>query len=199
KPGIDYQILYNQPFIITCDFNATEKPMSWTIGQRQGVNTYWIKSLSYQYTNTIQMCEILDDYLSKFPSYPKVLHFYGDYSGKKYTSNSAYSDWDIIKNYFIKQCSHPVKLDVRTKQTESVRDRVASTNAQLCNANNERRMFVDPQECKPLIRDWDRAEWKPNGMDLDDSNDLDTHNSDSVDYYSDYEFPIKGSAISKQF
>jgi hypothetical protein len=209
KPGVDYQINYSYPFIVTCDFNATEKPMSWTIGQRQGMNTYWFKSLSYQYTNTASMCEILDKYFQgidpdgrglsfKLAHYPKILYFYGDYAGMKMTSNSSLSDWDIIEKYFRTNSKEKPIVDKRLKPTRSVRDRVAATNAQLCNANNDRRQFVDPQECKPLIRDWDRVSWKENGVDLDDKDDRDTHNSDSVDYYNDYEFPIQDGVVSYQ-
>ena len=126
--------------------------------------------------------------------YPKVFFFYGDYSGGKYTSNSAYSDWDIIKQYFSKKGD----FNLRIKKTTSVRDRVAATNALLENANGKRRMYVHPEHCRPLIRDWDRMGWKENG-DLDDSDAKDSHNSDSVDYYSDYEFPIKNKPYVKQY
>jgi hypothetical protein len=136
------------------------------------------------------MCERLDEHLKTLSRYPVKIFFYGDYAGKKQTSNSAYSDWDIIEKYFANRCL----TERRIKPCKSVRDRNASTNAQLCNALNVRRMFVDPDECKPLIKDWEYVGRKENGIDLDDSNPERTHNSDSVDYYSDYEFPIRPQA-----
>jgi len=180
---------YNEdlPLIVACDFNATEKPMSWTVGQRTGNITNWMKSLSYKYTNTATMCERLDEHLKTLTNYPNIIIFYGDYAGRKKTSNSSYSDWDLIEKYFGSKSN----IEKRIKPTLSVRDRNAATNAQLCNANNERRMFVDFDNCKPLIKDWEYVQRKENGIDLDDSNAELTHNSDSVDYYSDFEFPIR--------
>ena len=82
----EYELNSNIPVIICCDFNATEKPMSWNIGQRiiQTTSdiTHITKTLSFQYTNTETMCGILDEYLNTLPGgYPKHLIFYGDYAG----------------------------------------------------------------------------------------------------------------------
>lgn len=183
------------PLIIACDFNAGEKPMSWVIGQQIGGNTFWTHALAYQYTNTAAMCGIVDDVLSKYPKYPPILRFYGDYSGVKATSNSSFSDWEIIENFF----NNKATVEKRIRPCFSVRDRNASTNARLCNANNVRRMFVDPDRCKPLIKDWEYVQRKDNGIDLDDSNPERTHSSDAVDYYADYEFPVKQRVSGKQY
>ena len=199
KIGIDYRLNLHLPIIVSCDFNATEKPMSWTVGQRQGELIYWFKSLSYQYTNTIKMSGILDDYLKTLESYPKIIYFYGDYSGTKLTSNSSVSDWQIIENYFKNKDGFKPLIEKKIKPTVSVRDRVAATNALLKNANDIRRMFADPRGCKALIRDWDRMSWKDNNVDLDESNDLDSHNAASVDYFSSYEYPVQEKSYSHQF
>jgi len=193
KLGVDYIIDWSAPLNITCDFNATEKPMTWSVGQSQGHFEYWFKTLSFPFTNTATMCVVLDDYFKELKTtyghYPRYANFYGDYSGLKRTSNSSFSDWDIIDNF---KWSEPLYTERLLKQTETVRDRAAASNALLCNANNERRMFVDPQGCKALIRDWDRVGWKDNGVDLDDGKDPTvTHASDGIDYFSDYKYPIK--------
>ena len=101
KPYYSYSSLNNQkwilqnniPVIVTCDFNATEKPMSWLVGQRVKEKdidkTYWVRSLSFTYTNTEMMSKILDeDYFEavikkQYGFYPKHIVFYGDYSGQK--------------------------------------------------------------------------------------------------------------------
>jgi hypothetical protein len=179
-----YTLNIELPLIVCCDFNAGEKPMSWNIGNQIGQETYWSHTLSYQYTNTATMCNILDDVLKSFKKYPPVMKFYGDYSGIKKTSNSSYSD---IEKFF----SSKATVEKRIKPCLSVRDRNAATNARLCNANNDRRMFADPEHCKPLIRDWNYVQRKNNGIDLDDSNPSLTHCSDGCDYFTDYEFPIR--------
>lgn len=180
------------PVIVACDFNATVKPMSWVVGQRvheYGNDvTYWVKSLSYQYTGTKTMCEVLDeDYFSKLKKYPKHLIFYGDYAGKKKTSNSDYSDWQIIENYFRNKC----RIEFRLKPCNSVKDSIAATNGQLCNSMNIRRQFADAENCKELVKDWEYCDWKENGKELDDKDDLRTHCSRAVDYFNDFEFSIK--------
>lgn len=187
-----YKIIPALPVIAACDFNATVKPMSWVIGQRvheYGMDvTYWVKSLSYQYTGTKTMCEVLDeDYFSKLLKYPRHIIFYGDYAGKKKTSNSDYSDWQIIENYFRNKC----KIEFRLKPCNSVKDSIAATNGQLCNSLNQRRQFVDIENCKELVKDWEYCEWKVNGKELDDNDDLRTHCSRAVDYYNDFEFSVK--------
>lgn len=198
-------VIPSAPFIVACDFNAQEKPMSWAVGQRikqPGADgnteiTYWYKSLTFQYTNTLTMCGLLDeDYFKKFLfGYPRKIIFYGDYAGKKYTSNSSYSDWEIIQNYF----RNKSEIELRIKPCLSIRDSIAATNAQLCNANGERRQFVDPENCKELVKDWEYCSWKSNGRELEDKDPRRTHLSRAVDYYNDYEYPVKGKPASSSF
>lgn len=177
---------YNSPVILTCDFNATEKPMSWIIGQMKGDNIHWVKVLSHRHTNTQAMCEKLDEYFGD--QYPHAMILYGDFAGMKNTSNSSYSDWQIIETHL----RNKTRLEKRIKPCKSVRDRVAATNALLCNGIGQRRMFADPDNCKPLIEDWDRVQWKSNGVELDGTDPLRTHASDAVDYFSDKEYPVRG-------
>lgn len=189
--------------IICCDFNATEKPMSWVIGQQQNINgrdeVYWGKVLSYQYTNTETMCGICIDYLNQYFKDKKKelsLVFYGDYAGTHQSSNSSASDWQII----IKKFSNEVKfVEKFLKPCLSIRDSVAATNAQLCNTLGMRTQFVDYDNCKPLIQDWEKCQWKENNRELQDKDPLRGHACRSVDYYNDYENPVRGRAISRQF
>jgi hypothetical protein len=187
----------DRPVIVTCDFNAMEKPMSWVVGQMDGANVYWSKGLVHQYTNTERMCTLLEEWLVKCfdGKFPADLFFYGDYSGMKHTSNSSRSDWEIIVEHF----RNKSKVTRKTKPCLDVRDRNASTNGRLCNAKGERRMFVDAKECKELVKDWEQVTRKENGIDLDGSDPRRTHSSDAVDYFSDYEFPIKGKPRGTQY
>ncbi len=195
------EILSGIPFIVACDFNAGEKPMSWVIGQRSaGGNqeiTYWHKSLSFQYTNTLKMCEILDeDYFRRFSfGYPREIIFYGDYAGKKHTSNSSQNDWEIIQNYFHNKAA----ISLRTRPCLSIRDSIGATNAQLRNAKGEIRQYVDPENCRDLVKDWEYCSWKDNGRELDDRDPLRTHLCRAVDYYNEYEFSIRGKQETQSF
>jgi len=165
--------------------------MSWNIGQRIVNNisdtTHIVKTLSYQYTNTETMCGIVEDYFIQ-NGYPKHLIFYGDYSGKAEKSNSSYSDWKRIENHFSSRVN---KFEKRIKPCKSIRNSIDATNAQLCNVMNERKLFVNAEECKPLIRDWEKCEWKENSRELKESDNLRGHACRALDYYNDYEHPLK--------
>lgn len=196
-----YELDYNRVFIITCDFNATKKPMSWVLGQKQieaGKEfTYWVKSFQYQYTNTETMCEVVDKYLNG--KYPQEVHFYGDYAGTQEKSNSSYTDWEIIERFF----SNKTLVRKFIKPCLSIRNSIGATNAQLLNAKNERRQFVHPEGCKELIRDWEYCVWEDNSVKLKEYNDGENvklgHLCRAVDYYNDYEYPIKGKNAGQQW
>ncbi len=187
--------LKNWTFILTCDFNVAEYPMSWTLGVRDGEIVYWIKSFSFQYTNTLQMCEIIDREFESWGKYPNRLIFYGDYAGTHLSSNSSLTDWQIIERYFESRSA----VEIRIQRTDNIRDRVGATNSRFLNTLGERRMFVDPEECFPLVRDLEKVEWDYTGRKLNGNNPLDTHNSDSISHYCDYEFNIQGSPTVIQF
>jgi len=176
--------------IVACDFNATDKPMSWNVGCMKEGLPHWWKSLSHTFTNTETMCTVLETEFLGLPSYPARIIFYGDYAGMKSTSNSSLSDWEIIRRAF-----HGKNIEIKYKPCKSVRNRTAATNAMLCNSLDERRMFIHPQ-CKALIRDYERVQWKSNGVELDQDKDMTlTHCSDAVDYFCDYEYPITGKPV----
>ena len=178
----------NKPIIIACDFNATDKPMSWAIGQANGNNTYWTKTFQYQYTNTETMSDIVYDYLKEnYKDKPLHIIFYGDYAGTQNKSNSSQTDWEIIEKKF----RNIGKYEKRIKPCLSIRDSVGATNALLCNANNVRRMLIDYENCKELAIDWQKAEWKDNSREIKEVGMI-GHLCRAIDYYSDYEFPITG-------
>lgn len=187
----EFRITNRLPLIVACDFNATEKPMSWVLGQRLIIGTqdvtYWLKSFAYPFTNTETMCGILWDYLQKIDR-PKEIIFYGDYAGKQVKSNSSQTDWQIIEKYF----SNKFTFSKKIRPCLSIRDSIGSTNAQLCNTLGERRQFINPEECKPLLTDWLKCEWKENGKELSEKNNLLGHSCRAVDYYNYYEHPIRG-------
>ena len=190
----EYILNPEKPIIITCDFNATEKPMSWVIGQRVIERTidvtHWIKDFSFPYTNTETMCGIVDEWLrNNMRVYPSHITFYGDYAGKQQKSNSSYSDWQIIEDYF----RNKAKIEKRIKPCRSIRDSIAATNAQIANTIGERKQFINPEGCKDLIKDWEYCQWKENGKELSETDDRRGHLCRAVDYYNDFEHSIKSN------
>lgn len=192
----EHQISLSYPIIIACDFNATDKPMSWTLGQEVNGITYWCYSFSHTYTNTDTMCSIVIGWIEKKigSSIPEII-FYGDYSGVKQVSNSAFSDWQIIENRFRNIAA---RVETKKQQTKSIRDRVQATNARFLNALGERRQFVHPTDCKPLVTDLQRVQFKSNGHELDGSQPLLTHAADSISYYNMIRFPVYAEGMRSQ-
>lgn len=181
------------PIIVTCDFNATEKPMSWVVGQKHEEKEYWVKALQHQFTNTEQMCRVFDEFLTEvFGDYAMrknklILNFYGDYAGEHTTSNSSISDWRIIEHMFARKTIFKKKI----KPCLSIRSSIGATNARLRNALGEVRQYIDYENCKPLADDWNKSEWESNSFALKEStNPLLGHACRAVDYYNEYEYPL---------
>jgi hypothetical protein len=180
------------PIAVMCDFNRGKKPMCWNVGQIQGETLLVKSALHKTHTNTYDMCVIMEEELYKLLNLKAdqrlpTLHFYGDYSGNKETSNSTKSDWDIIEQHFANKCQRCVVL---VKATTSVRDGANATNRMLKDGRGVVRLFIDP-EAKWLIRDYELTVWDDAGMREDQSNDDRSHAVSAVRYLVDYEFPLK--------
>lgn len=189
------------PIIVACDFNATDKPMSWVIGQRFYDNgkdiTCWTKCLSSSFTNTEQQCENFIEYIETlFPINTIDLIFYGDFAGNQERSNSSFTDWEIIERRIAPRSK---SFEKRVKFCKSIRDSIGATNAQLCNALGIRKQFLDFELCRPLALDYEKSEWAENQRELKDKDPLRGHSCRAVDYFNDYEHNIKGKPIVKQF
>jgi len=90
-----------------------------------------------------------------------------------------------------KYVSGRTKFETRIKPCKSIRDSIAATNSQLCNSLNQRRQFVNTDNCTALVKDWELCKWKDNGRELDEKDPLRGHACRAVDYYNDYEHSIK--------
>lgn len=168
-----------QPLMIGSDFNVN--PMAWTIFQaRKGPIIEVIDEFFVRDTNTP---ETLDRLWSKWGHHRAGFHFYGDPSGRQRKSSASASDYIHILNdpRFVK-AGRGVHYP---KGPPPVEDRFAACNALFCNANGERRCFVDPS-CEHLIRDLEmRTRGTPKG-------DLDlTHSTDALGYAIYFLFPVR--------
>lgn len=184
------------PVAIMCDFNRGSKPMSWNVGQVQGDRVLVKLALAKHYTNTFDMCEYLQGVLYEALDVKQgerlpELHFYGDYSGHKETSNSTKNDWEIIENHFSNLARRVVVL---TRPCHSVRDQVSGVNAMLKNAKGQVRITIDP-DAKVLLRDMELTTWDGSGMREDQSNDDRSHSSSALRYMIDYEFPMRDRVV----
>jgi hypothetical protein len=167
------------------DFNTGEKPMSCLISQHYDNKVYIPKEFIYHYSNTQGMCEAVYRWLID-NNFTGNLTITGDNTGHFNKSAASRSDYQIIEQWF----KNFKGYDVKTRAVKSIRDRVASLNSMLENANGEHRLFID-KSCKYLIDDLRRVEWRENGTQLDDRDPERTHPSDALSYDTYNFYPIR--------
>ena len=129
------------------------------------------------------------------------VYVYGDATGNSRHSSADESDWEIVRQAlgrFQELCRVQLRVP---RQNPTVKMRVNTVNAMLCNQRQERKLFIHP-ECKQLIKDLERVTWAMDGngntmAQIDKSDPLRTHISDAVGYALAYESDLvqKGGVI----
>lgn len=170
-----------RPLIVGSDFNVD--PMSWVIAQdnKQHNELYVHDELFIRNTNTQATLDALH---SRFASHQGGWIFHGDATGAARKTSASKSDYLLIKGderFKPKQVLYP-------RSNPYVVDRIASCNALMCNALNERRLFVHPR-CKHLREDLVNRSWKPGLNEPADSGDI-GHITDALGYIIYMRFPI---------
>jgi hypothetical protein len=166
------------------DFNTGERPMSCLLVQE--VNGLSVtKEFIYKHSNTEGTCEAVDSFL-KSTGFCGNLTITGDSSGHANKSSASVSDYAIIDKYFKNYKGY----NKRTRPTRRIRDRVAALNSLFRTMDGTITIKID-SECKRLIDDLRRVEWKENGTQLDDRDVERTHPSDALSYYAYNFHPIQ--------
>jgi len=157
---------------VSCDFNTN--PMCWILAHKKGDSIEVFDELFLRNTNTQQTLGVLRE---RYPDHQHFI-FTGDATSRARRTSASQSDYLLISND--DRFRH--KLIAIGSSNPRVVDRIAATNALLCNAAGKRRLFIDAS-CKHLIDDLRlRGEVK--------STDL-THSSDALGYLVWYLFPLK--------
>ena len=173
----------NQMVVVGCDFNVT--PMAWTIGHVTPTpygpaysvfDEIWLTD-----TNTQRS---LDTLWNRYSGHAGGWLFVGDATGRARKTAASQSDYKIILN------DKRFKANVRFPSGNPiVRDRLASTNALLCNAAGEHRCFVD-YNCTHLRDDLENRALLPDGN-PDDADPMSGHITDALGYVIHKMFPMK--------
>lgn len=175
----------NAPTYVCWDFNAGEKPMSVVLVQDHPGKHVAVMAWALPYTNTEQMAGIVYDWLQEH-GHRGLTEITGDYAGRRRESSASFSDYEIIESKF----KNLPGYRVRTRPTRKVKDRVASVNRLLLNAEGNRRLFVSAS-CEALVEDLQKTAWKENGVELDqDSDPRRTHLTDALTYWAYNYHPI---------
>lgn len=168
-----------KPIWVGSDFNVD--PMCWVLGHDYGGRIEIFDEIKLRNTNTPATLTYL---YQKYGEHQAGWSFYGDASGRNRSSNAAISNYQIIADdsrFLNKRVVYP-------RQNPAIADRFNATNAFLCNAKEERRLFISPT-CKHLINDLKCRAYKDGEMVPDDAADI-GHISDALDYMIYATYPI---------
>jgi hypothetical protein len=196
------------PLCWSLDFNVD--PMTSVIGQIVDEST----SLDRAYGRQVLQFRILDEIFLRGVSVPDAcqafadktekwragyrqipVNVYGDATGSAREKASAGSPtcWGAVREFFSVAGRQFAPTYCYREQNPLVRDRINAVNAQLCNALEQRHLFIDPV-CKHLIDDLERVTWKDGTAIPDPGKDrMLTHISDALGYLVETEAGAKSS------
>jgi len=180
--------------VVAMDFNLN--PMAWTIGQARADEWYWFNEIHLRDSHTLQAAKELRDRVLKFKAEgykaePNLI-LCGDATGKATQRSSNQSDYDIIKTV-LKEADITFR-DETPDSNPSIKDRVNAVNMKLKDAKGEPHLWVHPDKCPMLIKDFDRVVWKTGAdyiLDPGSKKEL-THASDGIGYAVNRITPMRG-------
>ncbi|MEO8661106.1 MAG: hypothetical protein ABI693_21735 [Bryobacteraceae bacterium] len=164
---------FNEPLLWSLDFNV--EPMCSIVAQRFRNEIRVIDEIVLHRSCTSDACE---EFLKRYSNTQDTVHVYGDASGHR-RQTAGTSDYDTVRQIFHR---HNRRFELRVPRSNPpVRERVALVNANLGNAEGDRRLFIDPK-CRELIKDLVEVRYRSNG-EIDKSRDgARTHLSDALGY-----------------
>jgi hypothetical protein len=172
------------PICVCSDFNVS--PMAWVYGHRfanafHAFDELWMRDVCTQ--------DALNETYRRYGNHKSGFEFFGDATGrarKTAATSAAQSDYIQIGN---DKRFQKVKI-YYPKANPQISDRYAAVNAMLCNANNQRRLFINPK-CKNLRNDLEHRAYIEGTREPDNSNADHGHISDALGYGIYRIFPLK--------
>lgn len=197
---IDCELDRTKPIMMCWDVNYSDRPMSTTLVQAYQPNEVFKIIPEYvnpsqpiyvavagwynSNTNSDAQCQIIYNYLQKI-NYTGNITIYGDRVGNDRRVGASRTHYEIVREWFSQWC----RTAPRIRATKSIIDRTQSLNYLCENAKGEKHFFVD-RKLQPLIIDFQQVSWKANQNELDNTNRERTDPTDSVSYWTQYEFNI---------
>ena len=162
-----------EPVFVGMDFNVGK--MAAIIHVKRNGNPHAVAEIVDAY-DTPDMCGKLRGMLGE-----RVIRVYPDASGASRRSvNASTSDHQILKEAGFTVVTNPAN--------PAVRDRVNAMNAMFCNANGERRYFVNADKCPTYADHLEQQVWADNG-EPDKSSGAD-HTNDAGGYFIVKDYPV---------
>lgn len=166
---------------IGCDFNINNTSATISVIDKNVI--YVLDEIVGAY-NTEQLIEMINQ---KYQG--KQIMVYPDSSGKNERTNASMTDIIMLKK-------EGYELFYHTKNP-LVKNRVGSVNAMIKNGRGERRLFVNVNNCKNLVKSFEQQGYSMNGV-PDKESGLD-HIVDAIGYFIWFRFPIIEHAVIKQW
>lgn len=182
EKNVDRQISYDaqKPILVGSDFNVD--PMCWVIGHRTDNGIQIFDELFIRNSNTPHA---LDELYRKYGKHSGGWEFFGDAAARQRKTSAAQSDYLHIRN----DDRFRSRRIYYSKKNPRIADRLAATNALLCNAKGERRLMIHPK-CTHLIDDLKARAYKEGTREPDDYADI-GHMTDALGYPVHRMFPIR--------
>lgn len=177
------------PLCWSWDFNV--QPMCSVVGQRIEGAFYFLREFYLEEGSIPEMCEAFYD---TFGNHQGQVWIYGDATGKERNAQSKQSDYRIILNEMRK-----TKLAISLKVPEAnppVVDRINAVNTAFSDEQGQVSIFVDPEACPELVKDFDQVVYGRNNKikkvtNRDDPMFWRTHMSDAAGYWIVREAPVR--------
>ena len=131
---------------LTCDFNVD--PMCWYVAHVTHNNkVFFIDEFCVENTHTKQ---VADEFIRRYKDHRKHIWITGDASGDYRKTQSAITDYVIIRDTLRNYYGHNA-VDVKKRPfNPPVRARIAAWNTMVKNSNGERKLFMN-KKCEKLI------------------------------------------------
>lgn len=171
-----------RPILVGSDFNVD--PMCWTIGHRIDDRLEWFDELFLRDANTPAALDVL---YSRYASHQGGWEFFGDASSSARRTSAARSD--LVQIATDERFETMGRSMSYCRTNPPIADRFSACNALFCNAQGQRRMFVDP-DCRHLVADLEARYYRPGTRRPADFGDL-GHMTDAMGYVVWRLFPIR--------
>lgn len=174
------QVKDNDHLHVGMDFNVGK--MSAIVHVEDNANGTKITSAVDEFMGLLDTPAMIRAIENKYPEHRITI--YPDASGQnRKSSNASETDISQLKKSF--------NVNARTKNP-FVKDRVASVQGMLCNANEERRYFINEVLCPETAESLEQQIYNKQG-EPDKSHDND-HPNDALGYYINNQFPIRAKS-----
>ena len=172
----------NMPILVGSDFNVD--PMCWVLCHRIGDDLEVFDELVLRDSNTPQA---INELWRRWGHHQGGWQFYGDASSRARKTSATQSDYAHIWN------DERFKKARRTlhypASNPGLEDRYSAVNARLCNADETRRIFIDPR-CTTLIEDLENCSYREGTREPAFDKDH-FHASDALGYIITRSWPIR--------